>query len=91
MKIDFTEISMIEIDSFYTKLVEDLSLNDNASYTLDFLDVEFISLPAIQIIISLKKHCDASNIELKCININSPKIIQAIKTYNIQNIFGLLS
>ncbi|PHR72051.1 MAG: hypothetical protein COA66_07550 [Arcobacter sp.] len=91
MKIDFTEIGMIEIDSFYKKLVSDLSGKNNAIYTLDFADVESLSLPAIQIIISLKKHCDACNIELKCINIVSHKILQSIKIYNIEDVFGLAS
>jgi hypothetical protein len=89
VKIDFSEISMIEIDSFYKKLLEDIALNTEDIYTLDFNDVESLSLPAIQIIISLKKYCEKSNLQLKCINITSNKIIQEIETYNIQDIFGV--
>lgn len=91
MKIEFSEISMIEIESFYNLLLNDITTFKENIYTLDFSEVETLSLPAIQILISLKKYCDNESIQLESININSATILQSLEIYNLKNILGVKS
>jgi anti-anti-sigma regulatory factor len=80
---------MIEIESFYQTIIEDMSDWESETYTLDFINVEIISLCAIQMLLSLKKFCDESNIQLICTNINSNNIIQTLKTYHLLETLGV--
>jgi len=91
VKIEFNEIGMLEIETFYNQLVEDISSYTDDVYTLDFLEVEMITLPAIQVLLSFKKHCNKKNIELESINIHSDHILQAIETYNLKKTLGVKS
>jgi len=89
MKIEFSEISMIEIESFYTQLLEDVSTFHGETYSLDFVNVEVLSLPAIQVLLALKKHCDDENIKLECLNITSDSILQSLEIYNLKDKLGV--
>ena len=89
MKLEFTEISMTEIDDFYQCILTDISKFEGEKYTLDFVSVESLSLPAIQILISLRKHCDDKNIQLECININSSNITESLEIYNLKDRLGI--
>jgi len=89
VKLEFTEISMIEIESFYNQILEDINKFTGETYTVDFSAVEILSLPAIQVLISLKNYCDNQNIKLECINIYSNSIIQLLETYNLKEKLGV--
>ena len=89
MKLEFTEISMPEIEDFYKSILDDISSFKGDTYTLDFDGVETLSLPAIQVLISLKKYCEEKDIELECINIKSSNIIETLEIYNLKNRLGI--
>jgi len=80
---------MIEIESFYDLVLEDVKKFTGEVYTVDFIDVEILSLPAIQVLISLKNYCDNKNIKLECVNIDSNSIIQSLETYNLKEKLGV--
>lgn len=57
MKIEFNELTINEIDSFYNSL---LSIDaSEGKILLDFEDVEIIDLSIYQLLISFKKYCDS--------------------------------
>jgi len=89
VKLEFTEISMIEIESFYVQILEDIKSFTGEIYTVDFSNVEILSLPAIQVLISLKNYCENRNIKLECINISSSSILQSLETYNLKEKLGV--
>lgn len=89
MKLEFTEISMLEIESFHNQILEDIQEFTGEVYSIDFSTVEILSLPAIQVLISLKNYCNNQNIKLECINIHSNSIIQSLDTYNLKDKLGV--
>lgn len=89
MKLEFTEIGMIEIESFHNQILKDVQEFTEKVYTVDFSNVEILSLPAIQVLISLKNYCDKKNIKLECINIQSNSIMQSLDTYNLKDKLGV--
>ena len=89
MKLEFTEISMLEVESFHKQILEDIKSFTGEMYTVDFSDVEILSLPAIQVLISLKNYCDNKDIQLECINIDSNSIIESLETYNLKDKLGV--
>lgn len=91
MKIIFDELCIQEVDSFYKILIEELSALQGNPLILDFTNVEKIDMSAIQVLISLKKHCVSSNIDLIYLNMNSSQVQLAIDTFNLNKDFGLKS
>lgn len=89
MKIEFNEIGMIEIVDFYEQVLNDITNFTESVYSLDFSEIEVLSLPAIQVLLSLKKYCDSKNIKLECINIESDNIKQSLTIYNLNEILGV--
>lgn len=91
MKITFDELCIQEVDSFYKTLKEELTILQGNPLILDFSNVEKIDMSAIQILISLKKHCKSSNIDLMYLNMDSSLVQLAINTFNLNEEFGLKS
>ncbi len=89
MKLEFTEISMIEIESFYEQILEDVLNFTGSTYSLDFSNVEILSLPAIQVLISVKNYCNTQDIKFECTNIHSSSILQSLETYNLKDRLGV--
>jgi len=89
VKIEFSEIGMIEIEEFFKLIISDIIEYTEKEYILDFDNVEVLSLAAIQILISLKKYCDEKHIEFNCININSNSILQSLEIYNLKETLGI--
>ena len=88
MKISFTELNIYSVENFHNKILKELG-SANSSFTLNFANVEKIDLNSIQIILSLKKHCDVNNINLKITNIEAKSVKQTFKMYNLNSILGV--
>lgn len=89
MRIAFDELCIQDIESFYKILFNEVSNIKDNSFILDFIEVERVDMSAIQLILSLKKHCDSLDINLKLININSSQLKQSIQIFNLENILGI--
>ena len=89
MKLEFTEISMIEIEAFYEQILEDVLQFKGATYSIDFSKVEVLSLPAIQVLISVRNYCNTQDISFECTNIHSNSILQSLETYNLKDRLGV--
>ncbi len=89
MKITFDELNIARTENFHDSILEKLKDNKGDTFTLDFESVEKIDLSNIQLLISLKKYCNANNIELKLDNLNSEQIKQSIKIYNLDEQLGI--
>jgi anti-anti-sigma regulatory factor len=91
VKITFDELCIQEVDSFYNTLIEELAVLQGNPLILDFTNVEKIDMSAIQVLISLRKHCEKSNIDLMYLNMNSSQVQLAIDTFNLNQDLGLTS
>jgi len=91
VKIIFDELCIQEVDSFYKILKQELSILQGNPLILDFSNVEKIDMSAIQVLISLKKQCEISNIDLIYLNMNSPQVQSSIDTFNLNEDLGLKS
>ncbi len=89
MKITFDELNIARTENFHDSILETLKDNKGDTFTLDFESVEKIDLSNIQLLISLKKYCNANNIELKLENLNSEQIKQSINIYNLNEQLGI--
>lgn len=88
MKVSLDELNIYEIENFYTKLLKEVQ-NSKSSFTLNFDKVEKIDLNGVQLLLSLKKHCEQNNITLKLTNINSNQIKQTISLLNLTDELGI--
>ena len=89
MKIAFDELCIQEVESFYKVIKEELTVLHGNPLILDFSNVEKIDMSAIQVLISLKKQCENSNIDLMYLNMNSSQVQLAIDTFNLNEELGL--
>ena len=89
MKIKSEELCIQEIESFYKLLQDEITNLQGNPLILDFINVEKIDLSAIQVLISLKKHCESIGMDLIFINMDSSQIQQTINTFNLNHNLGL--
>ena len=89
MKIEFSELSIIELKEFKFLLLETVKNHDDDTFTLDFVNVEKIDLVNIQVLLSCKKYCDELNIKFKCANLQTNQLKQSIEIYNLNNTLGI--
>jgi len=88
MKINFKELNIYEIEKFHQMILKDIKATKR-SFTLNFTDVQKIDLCNIQLILSLKKYCDAKNIKLNITNINAKAIKQTFRIFNLNATLGV--
>jgi len=68
MKIEFTNLTIYEVEEFQEILLDELK--KPLDIELDFINVEKLDMTVIQLLISLKKSCDLQSKLLKIKNIN---------------------
>lgn len=88
MKISFNELTIYEIEKFHQTILKEIK-SSKTSFTLNFSNVEKIDLSNIQLLLSLKKHCDEQNINLKLTNIESRQLKQTFKMFDLHSILGI--
>lgn len=91
MKIEFEELCIQELESFYKTLTDEIESLQGNPLILDFSMVEKIDLSTIQLLISLKKYFELNDMGLIFMNIDSPFVIQTINTYKLSEYFGVES
>ena len=91
MKIKFDELCIQEAEAFYKLLLDEIENLQGNPLILDFSNIEKIDLSIIQILISLKKHCESINMDLILINMNSSQVQQTINTFKLNSSLGLES
>lgn len=91
MKIEFEELSISEIEVFNEQIIKALEELEGDQFVLDFYNVDRIELSVIQLLLSLKKYCDDSNINLVFENINANHLLESLKIYNLEKLFGVES
>lgn len=84
MIISYNELGITEIQSIFEEIQEELSNLEDNSFIIDFKNVEKIELCGIQLLLSLKKYCESSNISLKLNNIKYDDLEETIQTYNLK-------
>ena len=76
MKIAMSKLTFYEAEEFH-KLVLGEVKSAKKQFTLDFSQVEKIDFCGIQLLLSLKKYCEANRISFTLTNVNAPKVRQA--------------
>lgn len=87
MKIEIEELNIKNIEDFHKQIVDELKSSN--SIELDFEDVKKIDLATLQLIVSTKKHCEASKIDYKLINLNTKSVKQTISLLNLKESLGV--
>ena len=88
MKISFKELSIYEVEEFHKEILKALELSGEI-LELDFENIVKIDLCNIQLLISVKKYCDKQSMKLIILNINSKKVKQIFKMFNLYQIMGI--
>ncbi len=88
-KISFNELIIDKIDDLHAQLLEEIEKVEDNKISIDFTDIKKMDLSAIQLFLSLKKYCEASNIELKIENLNSKSIKQTLTMLNLTEALGV--
>lgn len=88
MKISFNELTLDKIDDLHAEFLEHLEEIEDGKIILDFSDIKKVELPAIQLILSLKKYCDNNKIEFKIENLNTKSVKQTLSLLNLTKILG---
>lgn len=91
MKIEFEELTISEVEPFYKNLMDYLKEFKDDTLNLDLESVDRIDLCGMQVFLALKKYCDNLGVNLKFENIDSPNLLESIKLYKLENLFGIES
>jgi len=68
MKLESQNFTIYEVEELKEKFLEELDNNDNIE--IDLSGIQKIDMPAIQLLISLKKSCAQKNKSFELTNIN---------------------
>jgi len=88
MKISYNELTVYEIEILHKKILKEVT-KAKTSFTLNFENVEKIDLSTLQLLLSLKKECEAQNIKLKLVNLEARQIKKMLKMFNVTEKLGL--
>jgi anti-anti-sigma factor len=89
LKIAYKELDINEIENFQKDILNEIIRLDSEKLVLDFTDVENVDLCFLQTLISIKKYCDNSHINLIIENINSNTLKQYINVFNLNQTLGI--
>jgi len=86
MKFESANFTIYEVEDLKEQLLNEL--NSQNEIKIDFINIEKVDMTAIQLLVSLKKSCDALNKSFEILNI-SDNIFKAFQLSGCDTILGV--